>query len=234
MTAGYKLLRSDRQCHVLILEESEGTGGLSRTVFHHGNRMDIGGHRFFSKDRDVNAMWQELMPLQGKPSLDDKLLARETRLSPNGPDPEKEDCVMLSRKRVSRIYYRRRFFDYPVRMNANTIMNMGLGTTFIAGMSYLRSVVRRLPENSLESFYINRFGHKLYSMFFEGYTEKLWGRHPRVISADWGAQRVKGLSVLTVLADIFRKFLPEKKTNNHKVETSLIEEFHVEIDACYA
>ena len=225
LTAGYKLLHADRQCRVLILEESNVVGGLSRTVLHHGNRMDIGGHRFFSKDRDVNAMWQEIMPLQGKPSLDDKLLGREVSLSPNGPDPEKENRVMLLRKRVSRIYYKRHFFDYPIRMSANTVFNMGLWSTFLAGMSYMKAAVRKLPETSLENFYINRFGRKLYSMFFEGYTEKLWGRHPKAISADWGAQRVKGLSVLSVLADIFRKAFPGK-ANARKVETSLIGEFH--------
>ena len=224
LTAGYRMLHDCKDCHVVILEESSVVGGLSRTVYHNGNRMDIGGHRFFSKDRDVNALWQELMPLQGKPSLDDKLLARETTLSPNGPDPEKEDCVMLSRKRVSRIYYKWHFFDYPIRMSANTILNLGLGTTFIAGMSYMKAALKKLPETSLENFYINRFGRKLYSMFFEGYTEKLWGRHPRAISADWGAQRVKGLSVLAVLANIFRKILPGT-ANEQKVETSLIEEF---------
>ena len=226
LTAAYQLLRADKNLHVVILEESDVVGGLSRTVFHNGNRMDIGGHRFFSKVPDVNVMWQELMPLQGKPSLDDNILARETKLSPNGPDPENEDCVMLVRKRVSRFYYKMHFFDYPIRMSANTIFNMGLGTTFVVGMSYMKAALRKLPESSLENFYINRFGRKLYSMFFEGYTEKLWGRHPKAISADWGAQRVKGLSVLAVIADIFRKILPGKASNGRKVETSLIEEFH--------
>ncbi len=226
LTAGCKLLRANKECRVLILEECDVAGGLSRTVLHNGNRMDIGGHRFFSKDRDVNALWEEWMPLQGKPALDDKLLGRETNLSPNGPDPEKEDRVMLSRKRVSRIYYKQHFFDYPIRMCADTFLNMGLGTTFVAGMSYLKSAMRKLPENSLENFYVNRFGRKLYSMFFEGYTEKLWGRHPRAISADWGAQRVKGLSILAVFADVFRKLLPGRATDAGKVETSLIGEFH--------
>ena len=226
LTAGYQLLHADKNLHVVILEESDVVGGLSRTVFHNGNRMDIGGHRFFSKDPDVNVLWQKLMPLQGKPSLDDRILERETKLSPNGPDPEHENCVMLVRKRVSRIYYKNHFFDYPIRMSANMILNMGLGTTFVAGMSYMKAAMRKLPESSLENFYINRFGRKLYSMFFEGYTEKLWGRHPRAISADWGAQRVKGLSVLAVIADILRKILPGKAANGQKVETSLIEEFH--------
>ena len=155
LTAGYQLLRADRHYRVVILEESGVVGGLSRTVYHNGNRMDIGGHRFFSKDPDVNVLWQELMPLQGKPSFDDRILARETSLSPNGPDPDREDRVMLVRKRVSRIYYKKHFFDYPIRMNANTIFNMGLGTTFIAGMSYMKAVMRKLPESSLENFYIN-------------------------------------------------------------------------------
>lgn len=226
LTAGRQLLQADKNNSVLILEESNAVGGLSRTVRYKGNRMDIGGHRFFSKDPDVNSLWQELMPLQGKPSLDDKLLEREVRLSPNGPDPEKEDRVMLFRKRVSRIYYKKHFFDYPIRMSANTFLNMGFGTTFLAGMSYMKSALRKLPEDSLENFYINRFGRRLYSMFFEGYTEKLWGRHPRAISADWGAQRVKGLSILALFVDIFRKLLNGKSGSNRKVETSLIGEFH--------
>ena len=226
LTAGYKLLQADRNIHVVILEESNTTGGISRTVVHHGNRMDIGGHRFFSKDPDVNAMWQELMPLQGKPSFDDRILGRSIPVAPDGPDPEQTDRVMLSRTRVSRIYYKRHFFDYPIKMNLNTILNMGLATTFEAGMSYLCAALNKLPEHSLENFYINRFGRKLYAMFFEGYTEKLWGRHPKEISASWGAQRVKGLSIVAVIKDIFSKCVPAGLCKNKKVETSLIGEFH--------
>ena len=223
LTAGLQLLREGAgKYQVVILERSSAIGGISRTVRHNGNRMDIGGHRFFTKDAHVNAFWQELMPLQGMPAFDDKLLQRNIAFTPGGPDPEKEDKVMLTRSRVSRIYYRRKFFDYPVKMNFNTICNMGLMTTFSAGMSYLFSLCRTLPETSLENFYINRFGRKLYSMFFERYTEKLWGRHPEDISAQWGAQRVKGLSIAAVLKDIFSKLLPGKRK---KVETSLIEEF---------
>jgi protoporphyrinogen oxidase len=107
-------------------------------------------------------------------------------------------------------------------MNMQTIKNMGFGTTIIAGFSYLGAIVKKREETSLENFYINRFGKKLYSMFFEGYTEKLWGRHPKDISADWGSQRVKGLSIAAVLKDILQKVLPVK---NKEVETSLIEEF---------
>lgn len=227
ITAGYELLKnrddSSEQYEVTILEETDAIGGISRTVRHNGNRMDIGGHRFFSKDESVTAWWDEIMPRQGAPAFDDKLLDREVSLTRNGPDPEVSDRVMLTRNRVSRIYYKKKFFDYPVKMNWNTIKNMGVVTTSAAGFSYLASTIRKLPETSLENFYINRFGKKLYSMFFEGYTEKLWGRHPSAISADWGSQRVKGLSVRAILKDILRKTLPGK--NDEEVETSLIEEF---------
>lgn len=223
LTAAYELLRQSDQYSVTILEESQAIGGISRTVCHHGNRMDIGGHRFFSKDAEVNAWWERLMPHQGQPAYDDKRLDRPVPLVKGGPDPEREDRVMLTRNRVSRIYYKKKFFDYPVKMNANTIKNMGMGTTVKAGFSYLGSLVHKQPETSLENFYVNRFGHQLYSMFFEGYTEKLWGRHPRDISADWGAQRVKGLSITAMLKDILAKATGHR--NTAEVETSLIESF---------
>ena len=144
------------------------------------------------------------------------------RLSPCGPDPETEDRVMLNRQRVSRIYFDGNFYDYPISLNWPTIRNMGFITTLRAGFSYLFACVHKLPETSLENFYINRFGKVLYGMFFESYTEKLWGRHPSVISDDWGAQRVKGLSILALLKNILGRMLPASKRT---VETSLIEEF---------
>ena len=223
ITAGVELLSRSDGYEVLVLEESGSIGGISRTVRYKGNRMDIGGHRFFSKDSRVTDWWEKMMPSQGAPAYDYRKLGRETHLTPGGPDPEKEDRVMLTRNRVSRIYYKKKFFDYPVKMNINTIKNMGFFTTAEAGFSYLGSVVRKLPEDSLENFYINRFGRKLYSMFFEGYTEKLWGRHPREISADWGSQRVKGLSIKAILLDIAKKAIPALRDG--EVETSLIEEF---------
>ena len=222
LTAGYELLKKSDEYEVVILEQSENLGGISRTVKHNGHRMDIGGHRFFSKDKAVNDFWAELMPVQGAPSFDDEILGREKPLSKGGPDPEKEDRVMLIRRRISRIYYLHKFFDYPISMKPQTFINMGLPRTVKAGFSYLKSTVSKKEETSLENFYINRFGKVLYSMFFEGYTEKLWGRHPSEISADWGAQRVKGLSILAVIKDMLSKLVPNK---NRKVETSLIEEF---------
>ena len=222
LTAGFELLKKEKNCKVIILEESGEIGGISRTVKYNGNRMDIGGHRFFSKDERVMKWWKELMPMQGAPSYDDKKLGREKPLTQGGPDPEKTDRVMLVRHRVSRIYYLKKFFDYPVSMKWQTFKNMGLVRTMKAGFSYIYSTVFKKPEDCLENFYINRFGRVLYSMFFEGYTEKLWGRHPREISADWGSQRVKGLSIMAVIKDMFSKIFGGK---NRKVETSLIEEY---------
>ena len=221
LTAGYELLNKSKKYDVVILEESNVIGGISRTVNYCGNRMDIGGHRFFSKNKEVTNFWEKIMPIQGSPAYDDKKLKRNKSLKKGGPDPEKEDKVMLVRQRVSRIYYLKKFFDYPISMKFQTFKNMGLVRTFSAGCSYLKSIVIKKKEDSLENFYINRFGKKLYSMFFEGYTEKLWGRHPSCISADWGAQRVKGLSIMTVVKDMFNKMFHIKG----KVETSLIEEF---------
>ena len=223
LTAAYELLKRGKDIEVTILEESQEIGGISRTVNCSGNRMDIGGHRFFSKDKRVMKWWAGMLPMQGAPAYDDKVLKRKRKLKKGGPDPEKEDKVMLLRQRVSRIYYKRKFFDYPISMKWQTIRNMGFFCTVKAGFSYLASCLHKRQETSLENFYVNRFGKVLYSMFFEGYTEKLWGRHPKEISADWGAQRVKGLSIRAIIKDMFGKLLPGKK--NRKVETSLIEEF---------
>jgi len=225
LTAGYELLKNNRADYeVIILEETEQIGGISRTVNYNGNRMDIGGHRFFSKDKNVMDFWEKLMPLQGENSFDDEKLRRTKELKSGGPNPEKEDRVMLIRNRISRIYYLKKFFDYPVSMKKETFMNMGFIRTVKAGFSYLKTIFVKKKEDSLENFYINRFGKVLYGMFFEKYTEKLWGRHPSQISADWGAQRVKGLSIKEVIKDMFSKLFKAKKSKQ-KTETSLIEEF---------
>lgn len=222
LTAAYELLKTPGRYQITILEECSEVGGIAKTIKYKENRMDLGGHRFFSKDEKIMQWWQDILPLQGKPAFDDLLLERNNTYPIKGPDPEKEDAVMLKRKRISRIYYKNKFFDYPVSLSLNTVFNMGIFTTIVAGFSYLWSMLKKLPETSLENFYINRFGRRLYAMFFEGYTEKIWGRHPRDISADWGAQRVKGLSLWGILKNVLSKILPQKK---RKIETSLIEEF---------
>ena len=222
LTAAYELLEKSKDFDVTVFEESSVFGGISRTVNHHGNRMDMGGHRFFSKMDEVNKWWEKLLPLQGELSKDDIILGRTIPLENGGPNPENEDVVMLKRHRVSRILFDSKFYDYPVSLKMETLRNMGFFTTMKVGFSYLRSMLHKLPETNLENFYINRFGRKLYELFFEYYTENLWGRHPREIDASWGAQRVKGLSVTAVLKDVFGKIFKRK---NRKVETSLIEEF---------
>ena len=176
ITSAYELLKDGSDFDVTILEASKAIGGISQTVQYNSNRMDIGGHRFFSKDDEVMKWWSDLMPIQGKDAYDDKVLKREKPLEQGGPDPENEDVVMLVRDRVSRIYYNGKFFDYPISMKPQTIKNMGFFTTMKAGFSYLGSAIHKRPEDSLENFYINRFGKVLYSMFFEGYTEKLQER----------------------------------------------------------
>lgn len=220
LTAAYELLKNT-DILPIIFEESDFIGGISRTAQYKGNRMDIGGHRFFSKIDRVNELWQELMPVQGKPSFDDIKTGTEKELAENGPDPEKEDKVLLIRNRVSRIYYLRKFFDYPISLKPETFINMGFTRTLKAGFGYIHSCFFKKEEDSLENFYINRFGRPLYEMFFEDYTEKLWGINPSKISADWGAQRVKGLSLTKAVLNVITK--PFRKDG--KVETSLIEQF---------
>jgi len=224
LTMAYELLKEkDNKYDVTILEESGEIGGISRTVKYNNHRMDIGGHRFFSKDEKVMKFWEDLMPIQGVDSFDDEKLGRKKPLVEGGPNPNEEDNVMLVRTRVSRIYYLKNFFDYPISMKFETFKNMGLIRTIKAGFSYMKSIFIKKEETSLENFYINRFGKVLYGMFFEKYTEKLWGRHPSEISADWGSQRVKGISIAAVIKDMFRKIFGRKNSEN--VETSLIEQF---------
>lgn len=228
LTAAKELTRRSG-IHPIVFEVSDEIGGISKTVNHNGNRIDIGGHRFFSKSKRVMDWWTETMPLQTAPALDEILLGERMTsditagASDRSADPEATDRVMLGRRRVSRIYYLRRFFDYPISLSWQTLSNMGLGRTFAAGMGYIASMIHKRPEKSLEDFYINRFGKKLYSMFFEDYTEKVWGLHPSRLGADWGSQRVKGLSIIAILKDMFSKKFG--KHDSSKVETSLIEEF---------
>lgn len=222
LTAAYTLL-TETAVVPIILEADDTVGGISRTVSYHGNRMDLGGHRFFTKNEEVQSLWERLMPLQGAPALDDRLLGRDKSLAPGGPDPEKNDRVMLVRDRVSRIYFSKKFFDYPISMKWQTVRNLGLLRTMHAGLGYVRSALFKRKERTLKDFMINRFGTPLYRMFFESYNEKLWGRNPAEIAPDWGAQRIKGLSLRKAVAEMVRSALGLQKRG--AVETSLIEQF---------
>ena len=222
LTAAYELLTKSKDIEVTVFEETEEFGGISKTVNYKGNRMDMGGHRFFSKIPEVNAWWDNMLPMQGAKSFDDIVLDRDSFVKQGGPDPEKEDRVMLTRHRVSRIFFDDKFYDYPISLKPETFKNFGFLTTMKVGFSYLKSVFHKLPEDNLENLYVNSFGRKLYSMFFEYYTENLWGRHPSEIDASWGKQRTKGLSIFGIIKDYFGKVF---KVKNRKVNTSLIEEF---------
>jgi len=216
----------------ILIESGDQVGGLSRTVVYKGNRMDIGGHRFFSKSDRVMQWWLELMPIESNTNGDDQLRyqgqQRDVPVDPQHADPQNEDLVMLVRNRKSRIYFMRRFFDYPIRLTADTLKKMGLVRTFRAGASYMRAaLVPRPEERTLEDFLINRFGKQLYLTFFKSYTEKVWGVPCNEISAQWGAQRIKGLSLKGVVAHFLSKTfgLHGNDIAQKQTQTSLIEKF---------
>ena len=271
LTAALELLRRT-DIHPIVLEASGEIGGISRTIRYKGNRMDIGGHRFFSKSDRVMQWWMDLMP----PALDEAQQIsyrassawspvpahppEEPPLRGLGPlqhetaeaedlDLEEElkeqiahedenvvaslpadpDLVMLIRPRKSRIYYLRKFFDYPIKLTAQTLENLGLLRTIRVGVSYMKSRVSQItPEKSLEDFLINRFGRELYLTFFKSYTEKVWGTPCDQISAEWGAQRIKGLSLTTAVKHFLKKSFSRKSTGDvaqKGTDTSLIERF---------
>ncbi len=215
----------------IVLEKSDAMGGISRTINYKGNRIDIGGHRFFSKSDRVMEWWTAVMPVQalsnGAASISYQNQTRDIMTSGTGPDPETQDRVMLVRNRKSRIYFLRKFFEYPIKLTPDTIRNLGIPRTFVAGMSYLKSMAMPVkPEGNLEEFLINRFGKRLYLLFFKSYTEKVWGVPCHEISAEWGAQRIKGLSIFTAISHFVKKqFSSGSDIKQKDVETSLIERF---------
>ena len=228
LTAAYDLLRKT-DIKPIIFEQSQYIGGISKTVNYKGNRIDIGGHRFFSKSARVMDWWQNIFPLQGAPSKDDIILERKIPLSntPNSPDPEKEDKVMLIRSRLSRIFFLRHFFDYPISIKWKTFKNLGIIRVIKIISSYLYIICFPVKEEkSLEDFFVNRFGWELYRTFFEDYTKKVWGVPCNKIKPEWGAQRVKGLSISKTLIHAIRTLLKKEKSIEQKtIETSLIEQF---------
>jgi protoporphyrinogen oxidase len=233
LTAAFELL-SKSDIEPVIIEKSNDIGGISKTINYKGNRIDLGGHRFFSKSDVIMKWWQEILPLQGADSKDEILReiryhrkSSSVKLSPGGPDPEKTDRVMLIRNRLSRIFFLRRFFDYPVTLNAKTISNLGFFRIVKIGITYLR--IKLFPVRniqSLEDFFISRFGEELYRTFFKDYTEKVWGVSCTEIPADWGKQRVKELSVTRAVIHALKTiFTREKSIDQKKTDTSLIEQF---------
>jgi protoporphyrinogen oxidase len=196
LTAALELLEQTDIIPV-IYEMSEDIGGIARTVRFKGNAMDIGGHRYFTKDAGIEQWWLEKLPLQGKPAHDDRILGRQWPLSsePEAPDPEQSDRVMLIRRRLSRMYFLHRFIDYPLKLSIALLRAMGLARFCAVSLSYCyRRILPKTPEKSLEEFFINRFGDRLYRLFFRDYSHKVWGVPCSSIRAEWGAQRIEGLT----------------------------------------
>jgi protoporphyrinogen oxidase len=231
LTAALELL-TRTNIKPIVLEKSQDMGGISRTVNYKGNRMDIGGHRFFSKSDRVMQWWQNILPLQATRDVEHRLgYQGQTRnlvtAQAEGPDPAHDDRVMLIRQRVSRIFFLRKFFAYPISLNADTISKLGLVRIVRVGLSYLKSVAFPIKnERNLEQFFINRFGNELYRTFFKSYTEKVWGLPCNEISAEWGAQRIKGLSIKKAISHFIRqRFARRADIEQKTTETSLIEQF---------
>ena len=181
LTAAYALGR--RGVRVQVFEADSVVGGISRTVEYKGYRFDIGGHRFFTKVRAVEALWRAML----------------------GDD-------LIERPRLSRIYYDGRFFDYPLKP-MNALAGLGLRRAALIAGSYLQSQLRPIrPEESFEDWVINRFGRQLYQTFFKAYTEKVWGIPCDRIGAQWAAQRIKDLSLFKAACEMLLRPLLRKQT----------------------
>lgn len=196
LTAAYLL--SKKGYSVTVIEKDETyVGGISRTVEVDGYRFDIGGHRFFSKSQEVVDLWNEILP-------DD----------------------FIQRPRMSRIYYEGKFYSYPLRA-FEALWNLGIFRSTLCMLSYAKA--KLLPNHnprSFEDWTVNQFGHKLYSIFFKTYTEKVWGMPCDEMSADWAAQRIKGLSLWSAVTDGLKRSLGLNKKPNDGMETkTLLETF---------
>src|SRR5260221_85618 len=229
LTAAWELL-SRSEIAVTVVEMTAEIGGLAGTVNYKGNRIDIGGHRFFSKSDRVMSWWLDVLPLQSTASARPVIAyhgrRREVESRVGGGDPERNDQVFLLRQRRSRIYYLRRFFNSPVTLSLDTLAKLGPLRSLRIGLSYLRSALFPIrPEESLEEFFINRFGRELYLTFFKSYTEKVWGVPCDRISAEWGAQRVKGLSLRKALFHALSTPFRSRDLAQKGTETSLIDQF---------
>lgn len=229
LTAAYEFIKHT-EITPIVIEMSEFWGGISRTENHNGNRIDIGGHRFFSKSEEVMNWWQEILPIYSEDqTINISYQNKSSKIELNNKTISVQDNnVLLVRKRKSRIFFNNKFFDYPITLSLQTIINLGFFNTFLIGLSYTKSVLFPIKNpKTLEQFFINRFGNRLYKTFFKDYTEKVWGVPCSEISAEWGAQRIKGLSITKTLANAISTLFKTNKTdlNQKNKETSLIEYF---------
>ena len=229
LTAALELLRRS-DVVPLVFDSDDQVGGISKTINYRGNRMDLGGHRFFSKSDWVMRWWQDILPVADDPvhpsTLRMSYQGQSKTFTPSIGPPASSEAVMLVRQRLSRIFHRRRFFDYPLKLNSDTLRKIGFFETCRIGLSYGRAQWAPIkPERTLEDFFKNRFGDRLYRTFFKDYTEKVWGVQCSEISAEWGAQRIKGLSAAKALAHALTSPFRRLDTAQRQTETSLIERF---------
>ena len=232
LTAAYELLEAGH-ASIRVFDADAQVGGLSKTVVHRGNRIDIGGHRFFSKSDWVMRWWLDKLPIADdsdpatlKAGGDHAFLAYQgmrRTLPLAGQARSGGDATMLIRDRLSRILFGGKLFAYPLRIDVGTAWKLGPVACAMYAVSYIKARAFPVkPEATLEDFFINRFGRRLYLRFFKTYTEKVWGRSCREISAAWGAQRVKGLSISRAIVHALRQVFSSKHAAR---ETSLIEHF---------
>lgn len=231
LTAAFELL-TRTGIKPVILEKSGYAGGISKTVNYKGNRIDIGGHRFFSKSDRVMEWWMNILPVANAPG-ERFLINYQNQSKEISPRQAKEqddaEKVMLVRERLSRIYYLKKFFDYPVSLSFDTVRKLGMIKMTRIGCSYIWSKLFPVKqERTLEDFFINRFGKELYLTFFKDYTEKVWGASCREISSEWGAQRIKKLTVGKAILHALKAQFTSKSSKDlaqKDTETSLIEHF---------
>jgi protoporphyrinogen oxidase len=227
LTVAYELLKHTDYKPIIIELDSQ-VGGLSKTVDYKGNKIDIGGHRFFSKSERVINWWLKFLPFKtSDENVSIKYQNKEAVVSNSNAASGDTDKVMLLRSRKSRILYQRKFFDYPLSLNFKTLNNLGLFKVFKVGCSYIYAKLFPVnPEENLSQFFRNRFGKELYLTFFKDYTEKVWGVPCEKIPADWGRQRVKDLNITKLLTHaVTSLFVTNKSLDQKGTSTSLIEQF---------
>jgi len=232
LTAAYELLKRT-DIKPIILEKSGDIGGISKTVNYKGNRIDIGGHRFFSKSDRVMKWWLDILPIeqvQGDLSITYRNNSLEVKAGQMPTAAAGADKVMLVRNRLSRIYFLRKFFSYPLQLSMDTLRKLGVARVAGIMASYMKTrIFPRKPVVTLEDYLVNSFGKELYKLFFKDYTEKVWGVPCDRISAAWGAQRIKGVSISKALRHAIKAVRKPKSRGKDiaqkDVETSLIERF---------
>ena len=229
LTAAYELLMNS-DIVPIVIEQDKQPGGLSKTIDHHGNKIDIGGHRFFSKSKKVVKWWLHFLPLEaGRASDDFHVQYKGSSASVNNAGKKIVDKsgAMMLRPRKSRIYFENNFFDYPLQLSGNTLRKLGIFKTIRIGLSYAYAkLFPHKPEQNLAHFFRNRFGEELYETFFKDYTEKVWGVPCERLPATWGRQRVKDMNIAKVIKHAFKSVFTSNKTiDQFGTSTSLIEQF---------